>query len=278
MKKGQAVNLTREQRVEIVRLLRDARANVLRDSEAFHDAALVLEHIGQIIGEKLGNGLDSYQNELLNLAAESFTDQPDHSFMLFETVRLARNDVVHGGAYVRHLTDRLVELLNVLEDAAMSKLLNVKDIMVRDVVRAEEWQSIASVRRAMLSNAFSFVPVKLETCCWQLIPVFAIVRFLGRATKKDEVMKRMAMSVAQAIDEDKDLALPCDFCKPETLVTDIVDTIEEKPVLVTTNANSAERLHGIVTSFDLLSYTSAVHYISGQKPIPSNGIENSGGE
>ena len=53
--------------------------------------------------------------------------------MLIETVRLARNDVVHGGAYVRHLTDRLVELINILEDAAMAKLLNVNDIMVRDV-------------------------------------------------------------------------------------------------------------------------------------------------
>jgi hypothetical protein len=144
MKRRESLNLTRDQRVEILHLLRESRALVLRDYESFHSAALVLEHIGQIVGGKIENGFHAYNNALLNLADEASDHDARDVGMLFETVRLAKNDVVHGSAYVRHLSDRLVELFAVLESAVMSTFLLVKDTMVRDVAVANDCASPAS--------------------------------------------------------------------------------------------------------------------------------------
>jgi hypothetical protein len=60
------VSLTIHQRVEFLARLRDARALVLRDSESFRETSTVLEHIGQVIGGKIGNGLKDHEAAIVS--------------------------------------------------------------------------------------------------------------------------------------------------------------------------------------------------------------------
>ena len=106
----------------------------------------------------------------------------------------------------------------------------------------------------MLSNAFSFVPVQLvdplqpKSRIWKLIPVFGIALLLRKVSDEKDTNGLLAMSIADAIKEDKGLAIDCEFCKLECLVRNIADTIAEEPMLVTTNGISTGSLRGIVTS------------------------------
>ena len=98
MKKDEEVELTQEQRVEFLRRTREARAIVLRDSESFHLAVCVIEHIGQAIAGAIRNGLKHYEAEILNLIAPHTDHGWDETRPLFNLIRRARNDSVHGGA------------------------------------------------------------------------------------------------------------------------------------------------------------------------------------
>ena len=117
-------NLSAQERVELLAQLRDTRALMLRDAESFHEASTTLEHIGQVIGRSIKNGLSRYEEEIVCLAMEAGNSDFDEAGFrrLFNVVREARNTTVHDGAYARHLSSRLIELYLILEEAIMSKM------------------------------------------------------------------------------------------------------------------------------------------------------------
>lgn len=110
-------NIITNEWVDCLGRLRDARALILRDAESFYEAATGLERVGQVLSGRIRNGLAGYEEDLLELATTTGRHEPAETARLFNVVREARNMAVHEGAWARHLSTRLVDLLMILEEA-----------------------------------------------------------------------------------------------------------------------------------------------------------------
>ncbi len=234
-------------------LMRNARALVLRDSESFHEAASVLEHVGQIIGGVLHNGLKGYEASLLALADRTRRHSRDEVARTLNVVRNARNDAAHDGAWARHLNSRLLDLLLILEEGIMADTTLIEDIMVRGPVTAEPWHLVNQARRAMLANSFSCLPFIHEKE-WHLLCDSAIVQYLGTA-RSGEIRRRVLEATIEHALSTKLIELTrVKTCLPKDPIAKAVELLNETslPVLVIEESGSGPRLLGIVTAFDLL--------------------------
>ncbi len=235
-----------DQQRAMLAMLRNARALVHRDAESFLEAVTVLEHIGQMLTETVGNGLGSYREQLEQLASHAPPIQRTRYKQLFDTVRRARNDSVHTGAFIRHHTVRLVELLLVFEEALFMCARCAEDLMVQNPVVAELWHNVASVRRAMLSNSFSYLPVRDVEGNWKVVSDHAVARYLA------ENRDGLGTQLSTAIERNALPLLTCTHVRRDDAITDIVNTIGHEPVLVVETSEGQQRLLGILTAFDLL--------------------------
>ena len=233
--------------------LRDARALILRDAESFHEAATTLEQIGRVLSGEIRDGLKRYKSEILGLAnSMGELEQVEKSERLFNTVCDARNMAVHEGAWARHLSSRLIDLFLILEESIMSKMSRVEDVMVRDALVAEPWHMVADVRKMMLSNSFSCLPIFLDEK-WLIIRDVAIIGFLrGTKDKKTEHRKLLSMQICSAIETKGVVALLGTCCGLQTTLFDVAAEIGDGPMLVTEEKGGRAQLLGIVTPFDLL--------------------------
>ncbi len=252
-----------EAAVYFLNRLRKARAVALRDAEAFQEIVFVLEGLGFFTtqgGVKGKLGLGPYKDKIEELANQSWlsTNIPGlhrtwHSPFseLYDSVKVARNDAVHQGAFARHLTYHAIQLVLVLEDAFMSELNIVSDYMVREPVCASLWQPISFVRQQMLANSFSYLPVQLtetQSGDWHLIGDYHVAKYLRSAKSNNERNKRLAKTVNDAIKAELEIeAATC--VQATTAVKDVISTFQGKPLLVLDKHNL---LVGILTSFDLL--------------------------
>lgn len=134
---------------------------LLQDAEAFQESALALEHIAQLAGAPIGIGLGRSRGAILSLLAGEEESTKKNARSLFDVVLEARNMAVHDGAWIRHRSNQLLELLLVLEEATMCQLMTIEQVMVKSAVVAESHQRLAHARRTMLSNSFSFLHLKL---------------------------------------------------------------------------------------------------------------------
>jgi hypothetical protein len=104
----------------------------LGDGEAFEGIVHVIERLGSYLSkERLGDkgsygNLRKYRVEIGALAADSgmavkvpdqFRSLVTPFDVLYDLVRIARNDALHQGAFARHLTRHAIELAIILEDA-----------------------------------------------------------------------------------------------------------------------------------------------------------------
>jgi CBS domain-containing protein len=244
--------LTRCERIEVLERLRDARALILRDAEAFQRAALALEHVAQIAGANLGLPLGRCKDAVLSVLKSKH--ELIEAEKLFQTVLNSRNMAVHDGAWVRHVNTRLVDLFLVLEAAILSQMQTVGDIMVRTPVIAEPWHRVGHARKAMLSHSFSALPILFEAQErkeWKLLTdeaIVAITRSEGDAVRK----KRLSLTISEAV-EQADLRLQtATICTPEESVSSLLKNTLSWPVLVVELVGKDKRLVGLVTPFDLL--------------------------
>jgi hypothetical protein len=243
------------QRVEMLARLRDARALALRDAESFHEASTVLEYIGQVIAGEIRLGLGRYQGEILALAAEAERFNGDEVKRLFRAVREARNMAVHDGAWARHLNSRLVDLFLILEEAIMSNMQFVEDLMVRTPVIAEPWHLVSHVRRTMLANSFSNIPVCVESQGarrWKILTDTAIMQWIRAATSKSDKMRRLSLPIGEALAQGAIATEDAAHCKPGDLIAKVVPQMNHLPTLVIEGINGQERLVGIIMPFDVL--------------------------
>lgn len=165
------ISLTLSQRAVFLASLRDAPALVLRDGESFREASTVLEHIGQIVGGKIGNGLKDHEEAIVNLRKRAGQDDEESMRRLFNVVREARNMAVHEGAYARYLNGRLVDLMLLLEEAIMT-MERVEYLMVRTPVAAEPWHLISPQSpRSQASPRRSVSPSVWKTGCWMICAI-----------------------------------------------------------------------------------------------------------
>ena len=231
--------------------LRDARALILRNAESFHEAATALEQVGQVLSGKIRNSLSKYEPELLELTTVTGRHEITETARLFNVIREARNDAVHEGAWARHLNSRLIDLFLILEESIMSKLTCIEDIMVRNPVIAEPWHMVAHIRKTMLANSFSFLPI-LWAGEWHFVSDTMIMRYLHGASNRDDKKERLQKQIQYVIQAGEIKPTPAVYCPPKNTIVQLLAEMVDGPILVVEEAGGTSRLLGIVTSFDLL--------------------------
>lgn len=244
---------TRGHKAAMLSMLRNARAIVYRDAESFNEAAAVLEHAGQMLCGEVRTGLGRYKDEICDLARQAPPSQRDRVDHLFNTVRNARNDSVHSGGYIRHHATRLVELLLILEEGLSMSAEIASDLMVQNPITAEPWHNIAAVRRAMLTNSFSFLPAQDTNGEWKLLSDVSVVRYLKHASTTAERNKFLGKQLQRALEKKEIELTACNRFSPTTSIDEITKVMESTPVLIVEQYDgNKERLLGILTAFDLL--------------------------
>jgi CBS domain-containing protein len=248
-------SLIMSQKVDFLARLRVARALVLRDGESFSEASTVLEHIGQVIGAKIGSGLKDYEGAIVGLAKEVAHIEEDSVRRLFNVVREARNKAVHDGAYARHLNGRLVDLLLILEEATMANMDRVDDLMVRNPVFAEPWHLVSHVRKMILTNSFTCIPIYQSHAGkgrWVLIRESALMQWIRSEPNKKKQKDRLALPVSDAIAKHALAVKGAICCSRDASLAEVLSRMNDDPTLVTEKIQGEERLLGIITAFDLL--------------------------
>jgi CBS domain-containing protein len=241
--------MSQRELVNILTHLRQCRATVLQDREAFGKAALGLEHLAQFVGAPVGIGLGRSRDKILALVKKEDEDTRRRARSLFEVVLEARNMAVHDGAWIRNRSDQLVQLLLLLEEVVLHELTSVEQIMVSSVIAAEGWHQLAYVRRTMLSNSFSFLPILMTR--WRLLSDEAIVA-ITRVEANDVRKSRLSLTVEEAVKRHNLHLTDAKTVRPDEFVADLVTNSPPWPLLVTEDGLPNGRLVGIVTPSDLL--------------------------
>jgi CBS domain-containing protein len=241
-----------DDRKAMLAMLRDARAIVYRDSESFNEAAAVLEHVGQMLRGVVLNGLNDYKDAICNLGRIAPAINSDRVEFLFDTVRKARNDSVHSGDFIRHHSIRLVELLLMLEEGLAMGGKIAGDLMVQNPTIAELWHNVATARRAMLTNSFSFLPIQDRDGVWKLLSDVAVVRHLRRATTGKDRSVLLGKQILKALDDSQIVLTDCSRFSPDKGADEIAKAMSHLPALIIEKDGNKERLLGILTAFDLL--------------------------
>lgn len=236
-------------------LLREGRSAVLKDSEAFESIVRVIEQLGSLLaGKRIG--LNNAASHLRDIAAASpLSSSLPHHFpalhldfeRLFHSVRRARNDAVHEGAYARRMADQVVELAIILEDALNRQVSTFAEVMVRNPVTAEPWHPVSLVRQVMLANSFSSLPLRIGEGAgvWHMVTDTALVRYLARPNRGHLLVCTIGDVVARA-----ELVAPkATVVAPDAPVEHSRPSFDPMPVLVVSREGN---LLGIVTAFDLL--------------------------
>jgi hypothetical protein len=258
--------LTRETAKFFANDLRTARLAALAHAEAFGEIVHAVERLGSYLkGKQLT--LAKYREALACLADQSWqAEEIPNQFRglltpfreLLESVRIARNDALHQGAFARHLTKHAIELAIVLEDA-LSHCMEpyVSDFMVRNPACAELWEPVGFIRQQMLANSYSYLPVfedneqREDGEGWSIVSDIAIAEYLG--AERDEALRnrRLAMTLKEACKEALIVVKPARTFDERTTLGVALNHLNAEHVLLVRGAKR-ENLLGILTPFDLL--------------------------
>jgi CBS domain-containing protein len=256
--------------------LREARSAVQADAEGFEVVVHAIESVGRALNPS-GRSLYGYANHIITLitgqrvqrSAEDESDpkvsKNDLETQLF-LLRNTRNDFAHEGVHARQAADLAVGLSLLLEDALSTSWTNItlRDLMVRRPVVADGSDTLREVRRVMLANAFTALPVRRldgsgkppSSPAWKLITDAWLAKQvvgcdIGCRNKKlgarvrelytllpDARTCRPSMTLEELLQELHDCSLP-----PLLLVVTASDDSEK---------HSSEELLGVVAPSDLL--------------------------
>lgn len=194
-------------------LLRAARYAALADAEAFGEICFALEALGiRLLGEQ--GDLGKYEDRLgfyarLSPILTDLAKTRPSGFKTFEdlyqTVRAARNDAMHAGAYARHATEAAIELCIGLEEALMVGVKRtVGSVMVKSPITVEPWQPVAQARQLMLMHSFSYLPLRHDKG-WYLLSELGLAKFLN--TSQNQKVVRLGLTITQAIKHQPSLEL-----------------------------------------------------------------------
>ena len=147
---------------------RQARATALQDAEGFQEIIFVLERFGAyLIGKikdlgKYGEAIEreAMSSPLADAIPVQYNTWHSKFSTIYELVRDARNDALHQGAFARHLTNSVIQLALILEDALMSNASTVGEFMVREPICASFWLPLSFIRQQMLKNSYSYLPLR----------------------------------------------------------------------------------------------------------------------
>jgi hypothetical protein len=231
--------------------LRQARAALLADAEAFPQVLFAIERTGAALTGR-SQTLQAYRRQILELAQRSELGREGRGASvarLYDQVQQGRNEALHQGAFARHLADRAAELALILEDALVNGSDRISDYMVKAPLVAHAWQPLRVVRHQMLSQSFSFLPLRLDKAGWRLISDLGVARVLRQARDKADRERRLGASVTCAITEYHLLVDKPTIVGPADSVARILQGPSNLPILI---VDEAHELLGIATPFDLL--------------------------
>ena len=137
----------------------------------------------------------------------------------------------------------------------MTNMDRVEDLMVRTPVSAEPWHLVSHVRKMMLTNSFTCIPIfksKTGKDRWMLLRDAALMHWIRSEPNKKKQKERLAMPVGDAITNHELAVKGAICCSGEVTIGDLLSRMNDDPTLVTEKIDGAERLLGIITAFDLL--------------------------
>ncbi len=232
---------------------RQARANVLRDAEAFSEIIFVFERM-RIRLRPQCTSLREFAPVLSSLAANA----PAPSGLqtpfdeLFALLVDERNAAMHEGAFARHLATHAVNAALIMEDSLMNKATLVRDFMVQNPIRASMWQPLSFIRHTMLANSFSNLPIldgDGEKAEWKFVTDLVIARYL-RSAPQEDLRNRLAEPLKDAVKAQKIDLVPAKICDPEDGIQNLIEGLNHHPALVLRKGSN--ELVGILTAYDLL--------------------------
>lgn len=245
--------------------LRAARYSALADAEGFEEICFALEALGlRLLGQQgdLGKyedriGFYARLSPVLNDLAKSKPFGFKTFEALYETVRNARNDNMHVGAYARHATVAAIELCIGLEDALMADVKRtVGSLMVKSPITVEPWQPVAHARQLMLMHSFSFLPIRYEER-WCLLSELGLAKFLNVSQTQRKML--LGLTIEEASKQQPNLALaPIDRCRLYTAETTIdellagTDTIDSPTLWLVIDDERQDQLAGVLSPFELM--------------------------
>ena len=172
---------------------------------------------------------------------------------LYSRVQHARNDIAHTGTEEalagRWVTAMAAVLMEVLAKVANTKCRTIGNYMASNPTCAEDWQTLADVRRTMLVNDYSVLPRrnhgdKCPPDKWPIVRADDLAAYLQNGGKFSETLQvavvedRLETRCAPAVEETEPFGCALGKSGPTIVVT---STTEDRRDIV-----------GIVTAFDLL--------------------------
>ena len=170
--------------------LKNARRAGLSDLENAHQLVVAIEALGKALHGSGGATLSSVECCLIAFSAQwapdGETEDPTSSPLpaMLERVRKQRNDYAHEGTAARRLARQAAEVALQLERALLNAEkvegtpMKMRDVMITPVICAEEWQTLAHVRRIMLLHEFTILPYRQQDTGWTFVDATAVVRAL----------------------------------------------------------------------------------------------------
>ena len=232
--------------------LKEARRAGLSDLENAHQLVVAIEALGKALHGSAVATLGSVECCLIAFSAtwapDGGTGDPTSSPLpaMLERVRRQRNDYAHEGTAARRLARQAAEVALRLERALLNAEtegtpMRMRDVMIAPVICAEEWQTLAHVRRIMLLHEFTILPYRQQGKGWTFVDATAVVRALYAGEGR-----RLDLTVMDAVERGRlDVT-----CARTAGVEAAVDHSVPETTLVVTGACQAPV--GLVTPFDLL--------------------------
>ena len=232
--------------------LKKARRAGLSDLENAHQLVVAIESLGKALHGSGDATLHKVECCLIAFSdrwvPDGETEDPTSSPLpaMLKRVREQRNDYAHEGTAARRLARQAAEVAIQLERALLNaekegRPMKMRDVMITPVICAEEWQTLAHVRRVMLLHEFTILPYRQQDGVWTFIEATGVVRALSTGRRR-------------ALDKTIMDAVGCGLLKVAPARTaeaeEEVDQSAPETTLVVKGA--CEAAAGLVTPFDLL--------------------------
>lgn len=237
--------LSRAEQAHHLHRLRDARYQALRDAEDFLSICFALEELGCRLKENKANGLGGYETQFRALSTHGEMNPADFE-VLFNQVRVARNDAAHQGVAARNAVKRAIKLCVYIEAILMSRLTLVGDVMSSGLLMAQPHHTLSYLREMMLGSSFSFLP-------YQFFSDYRLINdlYLSQLIRSPQYQRKAfyTTTVSQLDPKSITRLKKAVILKETDPLADVIDQISIYPAVV---EGSGGIPVGIITAFDLL--------------------------
>ena len=230
--------------------LRQARGRVLQGSSDFLDIVQVIETFGKEHWKK--KHLACINRELVKLInAWNTGGSCEEVCRLLDAMREGRNEAVHEGTLGRRLARDCVRVSIMVEEALRreAEMKAVSDHMVETIVYARMWQTLRTIRRAMMENEFTHLPFENEGQ-WYTVCAEALCVYRDQRCGDKEIWSQTLRVALES--KDKPLAVR------NAVLVDLSQDIHEATMrlkgqgMLLVRGKCDKGIVGVLTAFDLL--------------------------